>query len=100
MILVVISAKRGATAITGGLSQGAIMILDAVAYGRTNRLLARLREADLERLEPHLQPLTLEHKRSLYRAREPIEFVYFVESGVASLVNTLQNGAAAEVGTI
>jgi CRP-like cAMP-binding protein len=63
-------------------------------------LLAHLREADQERLEPHLQTLTLDYKRSLYRAHESIEFVYFIESGVASLVNTLQNGAAAEVGTI
>jgi CRP-like cAMP-binding protein len=76
------------------------MILHDVVNGRSNRLLAHLREADQERLEPHLQTLTLEYKRSLYRAHEPIEFVYFIESGVASLVNTLQNGAAAEVGTI
>jgi CRP-like cAMP-binding protein len=76
------------------------MILHDVVNGRSNRLLAHLRESDQERLEPHLQTLTLEYKRSLYRAHEPIEFVYFIESGVASLVNTLQNGAAAEVGTI
>jgi CRP-like cAMP-binding protein len=76
------------------------MILHDIAYGRANRLLAHLREADQERLEPHLQTFTLDYKRSLYRAHESIEFVYFIESGVASLVNTLQNGAAAEVGTI
>ena len=76
------------------------MILYDAACGSSNRLLAHLREADQERLQPHLQTLTLDYERSLYRAHEPIEFVYFVESGVASLVNTLQNGAAAEVGTI
>lgn len=76
------------------------MILYDAAYGSSNRLLAHLREADQERLQPHLQTLTLDYERSLYRAHEPIEFVYFIESGVASLVNTLQNGAAAEVGTI
>jgi CRP-like cAMP-binding protein len=76
------------------------MILHDVVHRRSNRLLAHLREADNERLEPHLQSLTLDYKRSLYRAHEPIEFVYFVECGVASLVNTMQNGAAAEVGTI
>ena len=76
------------------------MILYDAAYASSNRLLAHLREADQERLQPHLQTLTLDYERSLYRAHEPIEFVYFIESGVASLVNTLQNGAAAEVGTI
>ena len=33
-------------------------------------------------------------------ANKPIEFVYFIESGVGSLVNTMANGDAAEVGTI
>ena len=37
---------------------------------------------------------------SLYRANKPIEFVYFIETGVGSLVNTMENGDAAEVGTI
>lgn len=76
------------------------MILHDVADRRSNRLLAHLPEADQERLEPHLETLPLEYKRPLYGAHEPIEFVYFIESGVASLVNTMQNGAAAEVGTI
>lgn len=31
---------------------------------------------------------------------EQIEFVQFIETGVASLVNTMKNGDAAEVGTI
>src|SRR4051812_8889603 len=65
-----------------------------------NRLLALLPEEDRERLRPHLEPVTLEYRRPLYGAYERIEFVYFVETGVASLVNTMANGQAAEVGTI
>jgi CRP-like cAMP-binding protein len=36
----------------------------------------------------------------LYQANEPIEFVHFIEAGVASLVNTMRNGDSAAVGTI
>jgi CRP-like cAMP-binding protein len=66
----------------------------------TNRLLGLLTQADYERLHPHLQPVALEYRKPLYEADVPIEFVWFIESGVASLVNTMVNGDAAEVGTI
>jgi CRP-like cAMP-binding protein len=36
----------------------------------------------------------------LYQANKAIEFVYFLDSGVGSLVNTMRNGSASEVGTI
>ena len=70
------------------------------AHRYVNRLLALLRKEDQDRLRPHLESVTLEYKRPLYGAYEPIEFVYFIEEGVGSLVNTLRNGDAAEVGTI
>jgi CRP-like cAMP-binding protein len=66
----------------------------------SNRLLALLREEDRERLRQHLEPVVLEYRRQLYNANEPIEFVHFIESGVGSLVLTMANGQAAEVGTI
>ena len=65
-----------------------------------NRLLALLPAKDYERLRPHLQRVPLEYRQSLYRAHKPIGFVYFIETGVGSLVNTMANGDAAEVGTI
>lgn len=65
-----------------------------------NRLLKVLPPEDLERLRPHLRPVEFEYKLSLYQADEQIEFVYFIETGVASLVNTMKNGNSAEVGTI
>jgi CRP-like cAMP-binding protein len=64
-----------------------------------NRLLASLSN-DYERLRPHLESVRLEYKRSLYEVNKPIEFVYFLETGVSSLVNTMANGDASEVGTI
>jgi len=55
---------------------------------------------DYERLCAHLEPVALKYRDSLYRAHKPIGFVYFIETGVGSLVNTMANGDAAEVGTI
>ena len=66
----------------------------------SNRLLSLLRREDQQRLRHHLEPVVLEYKRPLYGANERIEFVYFIESGVGSLVLTMTGGRAAEVGTI
>src|SRR5439155_9808512 len=52
------------------------------------------------RVRHFLEPVELEYKRPLYNADERIEFVYFIESGVGSLVCTMANGQAAEVGTV
>src|SRR4249920_3845703 len=61
---------------------------------------SQLPPKDYERLRPHLQRVPLEYRQSLYHAHMPIGFVYFIETGVGSLVNTMANGQAAEVGTI
>jgi CRP-like cAMP-binding protein len=63
-------------------------------------LLALLSAGDLKRLSRFLQPVVLSYRQSLYAANTPISHVYFLESGVGSLVNTMANGSAAEVGTI
>ena len=66
----------------------------------TNRLLGLLPPKDYRRLHRHLERIPLTYRQSLYRARRPIDFVYFIEAGVGSLVNTMADGNAAEVGTI
>jgi CRP-like cAMP-binding protein len=65
-----------------------------------NRLLGLLPASDFQRLRPHLERIPLTYRQSLYRAHRPLGFVYFIETGVGSLVNTMANGQAAEVGTI
>jgi CRP-like cAMP-binding protein len=70
------------------------------AAPHANRLLGLLPSADSARLRPHLHRIPLTYRQSLYRANKPIEFIYFIETGVGSLVNTMANGQAAEVGTI
>jgi CRP-like cAMP-binding protein len=70
------------------------------AEPHANRLLGLLPPRDYARLRPHLQRIPLKYRQSLYRANKPIGFVYFIATGVGSLVNTMANGEAAEVGTI
>jgi len=70
------------------------------AAPHANRLLGLLAPRDYRRLRPHLRPISLAYRLSLYRAHKPIEFIYFIETGVGSLVNTMASGQAAEVGTI
>ena len=65
-----------------------------------NRLLGLLSRRDYERLRPHLRRMPLKYRQYLYYANKPIGSVYFIETGVGSLVNTMANGQAAEVGTI
>ena len=65
-----------------------------------NRLLGLLTRVDYLRLRPHLQSVVLEYRKSLYEANTLIGFVWFIETGVGSLVNVMENGDAAEVGTI
>jgi CRP-like cAMP-binding protein len=69
-------------------------------HAPNNRLLAMLSPADYERIRPHLEPVRLAYRQVLYSAHRPIPSVYFLEAGVASLVSTMRNGAASEVGTI
>src|ERR1700722_4257182 len=69
-------------------------------HRRTNRLLSLLSDHDYERLRPHLSPVVLDYRKSLYEAARPIDHVYFPVDGVASLVITTAEGTGAEVGTI
>ena len=70
-----------------------------LATPRLNHLLDRLTPDDFALLRPHLQEVKLGYLDPLADAGRPVESVYFPLSGVASLAKTMQNGAAAEVGT-
>src|SRR6266699_2619648 len=66
----------------------------------SNRLLMHLPQEDQERLRRFLEPVELAYKHELYNSDERIEYVHFIESGVGSLVCTMADGRAAEVGTV
>jgi len=65
-----------------------------------NRLLAALPPAEYEQLQPYLEPVALEFKQILYQVREPIEYVYFPNKGVISMLNFTEEGQPVEVGTV
>ncbi|MER8810888.1 Crp/Fnr family transcriptional regulator [Mesorhizobium australicum] len=65
-----------------------------------NALLKRLSRADLDLLEPHLKRVDLPLRTPLENAKSLIEDVYFLESGIASVVARIPNGRDTEVGLI
>jgi CRP-like cAMP-binding protein len=65
-----------------------------------NRILASLPAEDLAWLQPQLQPVEVELRQILHRPDEPIEAVYFPESGWTSMLALLSDGRSAEVGLI
>lgn len=66
----------------------------------TNRLLAALPPEDYERLRPSLALVAPELKFTFYEPEQPIEYVYFPNFGVASLLAVMDDGTLVEVGTI
>jgi CRP-like cAMP-binding protein len=74
--------------------------MDQPYQSRRNRLLELLPAGDFDQLRPHLEQMPLDYKFELAGTGKPIVFVYFPVTGVASLVNTMMNGSAAEVGTV
>ena len=65
-----------------------------------NRLLSALPQQDREQLWPDLHLVSWSIGQTLYEVGEPIEHVYFVEQGIASIVTIMANGSTSEVGMI
>lgn len=74
--------------------------MDQPFQSQRNRLLELLSSDDFDHLRPHLDHVPLDYRFELYGAGKPIPFVYFPVTGVASIVNTMRDGSAAEVGTV
>jgi len=66
----------------------------------SNGLLAALPADVLATLLPKLNRVPLPLRHSLCRAEQPMEAVYFLEAGIASMVVELAEGMEAEVGII
>ena len=65
-----------------------------------NRLLAVLSRADFALLQAHLQPVAMNLKKDLERPNRRIETVYFMETGIASVVAIQPDETQVEVGLI
>lgn len=62
----------------------------------SNRLLLALPAAALQRVWAHLEPVALNSRQVIYRADERMTEVYFVESGLCSLMTTTREGHSVE----
>ena len=65
-----------------------------------NLLLRRLSQSDRARLGRHFTEEPLAFKQPVYEQGKPVDRVYFVESGVISIVTDLDDGETVEAGTI
>lgn len=65
-----------------------------------SRILAALPDEEFQRLEPELEPVSLDFKDVLYDNDVPIEHVCFPEAGVVSILGVMADGTAVEVATI
>ena len=68
--------------------------------GSRNRLLAALSHADRDLLAPSLEVTMLDARQILEAPRDPISHVYFVESGLVSVVGTTEPDHRIEVGMV
>src|SRR5262249_36610013 len=73
-------------------------IFDAAAI--RNQILKRLPESELIRLSFHLEEMPLSFKQVLSEPGDRIEYAYFVEQGVVSLITVLDGGETVETGTV
>jgi CRP-like cAMP-binding protein len=65
-----------------------------------NRLLAGLPLEDLAQLIQHLEPVALPKKQIIYEVGAPLDDIYFIEEGLASVLTTMEDGASSEVGMV
>src|SRR5215211_3082360 len=65
-----------------------------------NLFLASLPQDDFEALRPHFERVRLSSGQVLHKMGSPIEYCYFTDGGMTSLVVDLEDGASIEVGVV
>jgi CRP-like cAMP-binding protein len=65
-----------------------------------NKLFDGFPAQHIERLLPHLENVAIEQRQTIHAAGAPIEYVYFPITGFVSLIASLADGVAVEVGLI
>jgi CRP-like cAMP-binding protein len=63
-----------------------------------NRLLAALSAGDWAHVEPHLEAVELPFDQTIHAADGPVDAVFFIETGMISLLVTLEGGEQVEAG--
>jgi CRP-like cAMP-binding protein len=65
-----------------------------------NRLLAALPREDYARLAPHLERVALDSGLILHHIGQPVDYIYFPETMLVSLLNMLSDGSTIEVAIV
>ena len=84
-------------------ASGKADIPERLAPGRLevgNRLLGGLSQGDYDQVRAHLTHVPLSRHQQLLSPTAPTNYVYFLESGMVSLVLTLERGNIVEVGLV
>ena len=66
----------------------------------SNHLLSALPEYVFAEFSPYLKAVDLPHDFRLYSSNEPIEYIYFPDTGVASIIATTSDGNSIEAGMV
>jgi CRP-like cAMP-binding protein len=66
----------------------------------SNRVLLSISDKEFRAIRPHLEFLSMPHQLSLYEPNDPLEFVYFPNAGMVSLVIETEDGRTVEVGEV
>jgi CRP-like cAMP-binding protein len=73
---------------------------DSKGFEPHNRMLAALPGRDLQSLQPHIEAAPLARGSVLFEVGEPLTHVYFVETGVVSLLTASENRATVGVALV
>ena len=65
-----------------------------------NALLDKMAKADAELLKPFLEPIDLQLGEELYEAHQPLDYAYFLLSGICSIIAENGEGVRIETGLI
>lgn len=80
--------------------QSASFVTPLVAQAPGNRILAALSRAQYQRLAPHLEAVTLKVGQVLYEKSQPMPSVYFLSSGMVSLMLYSTEGTGVEIAVV
>lgn len=71
---------------------------DLTQASSANILIQQMQEQDFALLQRHLERVSIGFRECLFEANKPIEFVHFLEDGVASVTDPQRDGDEIEIG--
>ncbi len=66
----------------------------------SNKVLLSIPDSEYHAVRPHLEFFRMPHHLSLYEPNDPLEFVYFPNGGMVSLVIAMEDGRTVEVAEV